>query len=97
MPRDARAKQNAQFFRDVNEGMSWLDAGRFSLEVMPFVCECAKLDCGAPVYLTVDEFRNVRSTPGRYVTIPAHVDAESERVVTSTVRYTVVAVGLGEP
>jgi hypothetical protein len=90
MPRDARASQNAQFFRDVNEGVSSQDAGRFSLEAMPFVCECAQFGCGAPVYLTLDEFRNVRSTPGHFVTIPGHVDAKRERVVASTGRYAVV-------
>jgi hypothetical protein len=90
MPRDARAKQNAQFFRDASEGISSLNAGRLSLEAMPFVCECAQFGCGAPVYLTLDEFRSVRSTPGHFVTIPGHVDAERERLVVSTGRYAVV-------
>src|SRR5262245_14001904 len=90
MPRDARAKQNIQLCGDVNEGISLLEAAWLSLEPIPFVCECAEVGCAAPVYLTADEFRDLRSRPGHYVTIPGHVRAVGERVVVSTRRYWVV-------
>ena len=91
MPRDERARRNMELFRDVNERISSFEADWLSREPIAFVCECAELGCRAPVYLTVDEFRKVRSMPGHFVTLPEHVHYQDEDVVMSAGRYAVVA------
>jgi len=42
------------------------------------VCECGKTGCRSTVYLTVEEFREIRDTPGRYVTAPGHTVSTTE-------------------
>ena len=90
MPRDVRARRNAQLFREVNDRIHELEASWISGEPIAFVCECSELGCMAPVYLTVDEFRQVRAEPDRFVALPVHVDPEHEQVVARTERYVVV-------
>jgi hypothetical protein len=90
MPSDLRAKQNSEFFRDVNDRINLLEAKRLSGDPIGFVCECANLTCRDPVYLTVEEYRAVIAAPGWFVTIPGHVHGQLDRVIVSTPRYAVV-------
>jgi hypothetical protein len=91
VPRDLRARRNADFFRALNERTHELEAEWLTSEPVAFVCECSELGCRAPVYLTVGEFREIRDRAGVYVAVPDHVDHGRERVVESTARYAVVA------
>jgi hypothetical protein len=53
-------RRNADFFRALNERTHDLEAEWLTSEPVAFVCECSELGCRAPVYLTVDDFREVR-------------------------------------
>ena len=90
MPRGLRAKRNSEFFRDVNERISLLEAKWLVREPIGFVCECANLGCRAPIYVTVAEFREIRRIPGRAITLPGHTDTQHDRFIWSTPRYAVV-------
>src|SRR5215475_1745727 len=74
MPRDARARQNMYFFREANERTQRLEASWRSEQRIAFVCECSNLGCRAPLYLTVEEFRQVREQPGHFIIVADHID-----------------------
>jgi hypothetical protein len=97
MPSDVREERDAHFFRQVNERIYALEGGWVSGEPIGFICECSDPACIAPVYLTVGEFSDVRSSPRHFVARPGHVDWTNERVVTSTERYVVVSAGRVNP
>ena len=90
MPRDVRARQNMDFFRQVNERTQQAEGRWLSEQRIAFVCECANLGCRATVYLTVEEFRRVREIDGQYVIVGGHIDPNGERVVVVTRHHAVV-------
>jgi hypothetical protein len=87
--------KNEQAFRAYNERRE-----RFELEALPeavaeeelvpFVCECADLDCHAAVALTIPEFEAAHDGPDRYTVKPGHVLPEFEGVSDKHERYWVV-------
>jgi hypothetical protein len=87
MPRDVRARENTEFFREVNRHTG-LDGA--SDKLLALVCACSELGSRAPLDLTVDEFQLVRETPEHSIVVPDHIDSEYERVVGLTGRYAVV-------
>jgi hypothetical protein len=75
-----RIARNEAAFRRVNESLEAerppADPGR----ALPFVCECAKLGCTAPVELTAAEYEELRGHPRRFIVADGHV-APGEIVV----------------
>jgi len=90
MPRDVRARQNMYFFREANERIQQPGGDWRSAQRLVFVCECSNLGCRAPVYLTLEEFRLVRETPGQFIVVPDHIHPIDERVVALTSSHAVV-------
>src|SRR5262249_16928316 len=90
MPRDVRARQNMDFFRQVNERTQQAEGHWLSEQSIAFVCECANLGCRAPVYLPGEEFRRVREIDGQYIIVGDHIDPNGERVVVVTGDHAVV-------
>lgn len=41
-------------------------------DLVPFVCECADLNCREIVRMTLDEYRLMRSDPRLFVNLPGH-------------------------
>lgn len=39
---------------------------------VPFLCECSERGCFARIELTLEEYKQVRSHPQRYLTVPGH-------------------------
>lgn len=88
------AAHNEARFRDYNERIKphnrahhWVDPP------MPdWVCECASVECTAPVRLTLAEYEAIRAHPTRFLVAPSddHVIAEVERVLEANERYWVV-------
>ena len=59
-------------FREVNERVA-AKAGELEVaDPIPFLCECRDRHCFARISLTLEEYEEVRSDPGRYLTIPGH-------------------------
>jgi hypothetical protein len=89
-----RVARNDATFRAANERIrefaASIDADDERL--LPFLCECADLDCTTVVRLAAEEYEAVRQDPRRFVNAPEH---ESNalgwcRVVHEFDRYTVV-------
>jgi hypothetical protein len=57
-----------------------------------FVCECARTECVARLELTLEEYRQVRAHPARFIVAasPEHVFADVERLVEARGSYYVV-------
>ena len=81
-------------FRDVNERIASLFSSRFagpeSGPKLQLVCECADVQCTAPVEVTLDEYERIRAEPRRYVIAPNHEDPERETVIARGAGFAVV-------
>jgi hypothetical protein len=64
MRREARAVRNDVFLRDVNQQTRSLEVERLSGATVAFVCECSRVGCRDPVYLSVSEFEGPGAVPG---------------------------------
>ena len=84
---DARFRQSNQELRDLT---ITLDFGPD--ELLPFLCECADLECTTVVQLTRREYERVRQSPVHFINARGHeVNAEGwARVVDEFDRYTIV-------
>ena len=91
---DSKGKQaeNEALFRDANEHLEQFaasnvdDAGG---RVVPFLCECDRLDCTQVVLVTIREYERVREGSRRSIMVNGHDNPELERVVEETDRYVV--------
>ena len=77
-PSDARRTQS--FFPEINDRVAELSQDR---DVSPprFVCECSRVDCGATIVLSLEEYAQVRSDPARFIVTPGHEDEEIQDVL----------------
>jgi hypothetical protein len=89
-----RVGRNDAAFREANEGIR--DAAR-SMELddnllIPFICECADVECTEIVKLSGDEYEAVRTDPTHFLNARNHqVNAKGwARVVDEFDRYTIV-------
>lgn len=85
---DARFRESNEQLRSVSQGL-----GFGSDELLPFLCECADVDCTTIVQLTRLEYENVRRSPVQFVNARGHhVNAQGwAKVVEELDRYTIVA------
>jgi hypothetical protein len=93
MPSAARVAKNESVFREVNERIRELEEGfgEKAGEYASFVCECSRLSCRSAVDASLDEYRRVRDGgPRHFLVLPDHVDADHERIVSTTERFAVV-------
>ncbi len=89
--RDDRAARNEALFRRVNERLEEVnDAFNSVVDDAEFVCECASIDCVDRIQLTLADYEALRSDPTHFVVKPAHVLADSERVVEDRGEYAIV-------
>ena len=84
-----RLVHNEELFRSVNEAVSDAQApdedGRIA-----FLCECSDRECTERIRLTVQEYREVRSDPLRFVIVPGHETPAIENVIERTGGHEVV-------
>ncbi len=89
-----RVARNDARFRESNEKLlavsEALDFG--SDELLPFLCECADVECTTIVQLTGREYERVRRSPVQFINARGHeVNAQGwARVVDEFDRYTIV-------
>jgi hypothetical protein len=88
MNRDTRREENQKLFRHGNESLhdAAVDAGS-ELSPVPFLCECADLDCLGRVVITPSAWEGVAAEPNHYVMIAGHQRSEGEEVVGSIREY----------
>lgn len=85
-----RIGRNEGLFRQVNEAIArglWPDD---RARLIGFRCECARLDCNAPIHLTLSEYERIRALSRRFAVVPGHEIAEAETVVETHPGYLVV-------
>jgi hypothetical protein len=89
-----RTALNESLLRERNETLKTHNASVHWVDppVADWYCECARLDCKAPVQLTVGEYERVRLNPRWFIVAPdqQHLRLEVERVVEQSDRYWVV-------
>lgn len=82
--------ENDIAFRALNERIRELESDWQSADPMAFVCECRSAGCTAAVYLTIDEYDEIREKPEQLLMLPHHVAVDADRVVRSNDRYAIV-------
>jgi hypothetical protein len=87
---ERRVARNEDLFREANES---IERGLWPGEDHPavrFVCECAQVECGRMVELSLGDYERVRANPKRFVLAPGHQLPEFEAVVEERPEYVVV-------
>lgn len=79
---DRRKARNEDAFRTANEQVERAAAlaNTTAGERIPFLCECADIDCDEIVELTVPEYEMVREKPHRFVVADGHEDGNDQIV-----------------
>ncbi len=73
------ALNNARF-REANERIGETAAEyEMNEQLLPFLCECADLDCTQIVHMTLHEYEELRSDPQRFANAPGHEDEGEAR------------------
>jgi hypothetical protein len=90
--RERRLARNEDYFREINESLreKHVHANVVRSGPLPFVCECASVECTEAVELTLEDYRRVRRNPRWFVVVPGHVAADVEVVVESGEGFLVV-------
>ena len=72
---DRVARSDASF-REANERIARAAGGLvLDEDAVPFICECADLQCFELARLRLDEYRHVRSNPRWFFNVPGHETA----------------------
>jgi hypothetical protein len=64
-------------FRSVNDGIAEKGSELGWRLPGPFLCECSDISCFARLELTLEDYEELRSHPGRYLTVPGHKVAKT--------------------
>jgi hypothetical protein len=92
---ELRRARNETLFREVNERIAELEAGRGGYDrddslLIGFVCECAREDCSEMLELTRGQYEAVRNNSRRFLVLPAHEDLDIATLVERHANYVVV-------
>lgn len=90
--REERLARNEDHFRDINESLreKHVHATVVRSGPLPFICECASVECTEAVELTLEDYRRVRRNPRWFIVVPGHVAPDIELVVESAEAVVVV-------
>jgi hypothetical protein len=87
---ERRVARNEALFREANES---IERGLWPGDEHPavrFLCECARVDCGQMLELSLGDYERVRTNPKRFVMVPGHQLPDLETVVEQRSDYVVV-------
>lgn len=84
--REQRVGENESRFRLVNErlrdqAVDVADRHGEHPERVTVLCECADIDCTEKLDVPLSSYEWVRSAPARFIVLPGHFVAESERII----------------
>ena len=90
--REERLAKNEDHFRDINESLreKHVHATLVRSGPLPFICECASVECTEALELMLEDYRRVRRNPRRFIVVPGHVAPDVELVVESAEAFVVV-------
>ena len=69
---EERIAKNDAAFREANEKIERTAADSDLQEAVPFLCECADVECTEIVRLSLDDYREVRSEAKHFINAPGH-------------------------
>jgi hypothetical protein len=89
-----RRARNEAIFREVNERIVELEAGRGGYDrddslLIGFVCECPREDCNEMLEMTRGQYEAVRDNSRRFLVLPGHEDGDIANVVERHSNYLV--------
>jgi len=85
--RDTRRKENQKMFRHGNESLRDAAVNAEETSPVPFLCECAEVNCLGRVNVTTAQWENVAKDANHYLMIAGHPRSEGEEVVGSLGEY----------
>lgn len=91
--RQQRLVENQKISRYANERLSDLVEERVDGNAVPFLCECADLDCSGRIGLTTNDYMALHVIRNQYVILPGHAMTDGERVVGDDDGYLLVQKG----
>jgi hypothetical protein len=79
-----RLVENQHTFRNANERLQELVENRVTdLATIPFLCECADLECRGRIELTTSDYEAAHIFDNRYVILAGHLQADGEQLVSA--------------
>ncbi len=78
--RRSDAQRTQSFFREINDHVAELSHER-ETSIAQFVCECLRIQCGATIALSLEEYARVRSEQTCFIVLAGHEDAETQQVL----------------
>ena len=90
--RDERIAKNETVFRAANREIEQADkeAGAGPDQLIEFLCECGRQECGEVITMTVADYDGVHAQADRFVVLRGHESPEIEKVVEERAGYLVV-------
>jgi hypothetical protein len=88
MHRASRLARNEALFREVNERIAEL--AHPQIDSLQIVCECASIGCQTQLAVPIDEYRETREHPHRFIVAPGHIVLDAEHLVASNDGYQIV-------
>jgi hypothetical protein len=86
-----RVARNEAVFREANDRIEGSARDNDFTGLVPFICECAEVDCTEIIQLSLAQYEEVRSHPRRFAVAPGHEDDEpSSRLVSEHERFAIV-------
>jgi len=76
---------NQSAFREANERIEQKAAQFAEVDLLPFICECARRDCTEITRLSLEEYEMIRSDGRRFFVVPGHETCEVSGEVVATV------------
>jgi hypothetical protein len=89
MDRDTRREENQKMFRHANESLHDAAVNARETSTVPFLCECADVNCLGRVEVTTSQWEVVANEPNHYLMIARHPRSEGEDAVGSIGEYEV--------
>jgi hypothetical protein len=82
LPREEQLAENQQMSRGANERLQQvLDGQVTGLVAIPFLCECADVECRGRIEMTTSDYEAAHILRNQYVILPGHAMTDGERVV----------------
>ena len=75
-----RLVQNQRSFRAANERFGGMVESRADGRRVPFLCECADLDCRGRIEMTTSDYDAIHVVRSHYILLPGHTVAEGGTV-----------------
>ena len=84
-----RLVENQRIFRGANERLQEIAQVSDGRRV-PFLCECASIECLGRIEASLSEFVLIHENRARYFILPGHLRVNGEEILSANERYEVV-------